>query len=69
MAPTVLALLGIDGEAGMDGRVLSESFVDEIEPPAVDTITRRASRGAYRQYIQTSTVNGVTYLDEGNREG
>ena len=53
----------------MDGRVLTESFVDEIEPPMVDSITRRASRGAYRQYLTTSTVEGVTYLDEGNREG
>ncbi|MCH7739091.1 MAG: alkaline phosphatase family protein [Chloroflexi bacterium] len=69
VAPTVLRLLGIDDAGGMDGRVLLEGFVDGGEAPKVDTITLHASRGAYRQYLTVSTVEGVRYVDEGNREG
>ncbi|MCH7734910.1 MAG: alkaline phosphatase family protein [Chloroflexi bacterium] len=68
VAPTVLRLLGIDGAGGMDGRVLMEGLVDGGEAPEVETMTSRASRGAYRQYLTTSMVAGVRYVDEGNRE-
>ncbi len=68
VAPTVLRLLGIDDAGGMDGRVLLEGLADGGEAPEVDTITLQASRGAYRQYMTVSTVDGVRYVDEGNRE-
>ena len=64
-----MRLLGIDGAGGMDGRVLMEGLVDGGEAPDVETMTSRASRGAYRQYLTTSMVAGVRYVDEGNREG
>jgi arylsulfatase A-like enzyme len=72
IAPTVLWLLGLKGEAArMDGRVLGEALASDA--PALKgyeirrlTASRASAGGAWRQYLQVSEVNGVRYLDEGN---
>jgi len=72
IAPTVLWILGLEGEAAkMDGRVLGEALAGRAPPPAgCETRRLEASRatagGAWRQYLQVSEVGGVRYLDEGN---
>jgi predicted AlkP superfamily pyrophosphatase or phosphodiesterase len=75
LAPTVLALLGIERPASMDGRVLVEALAGAAAlpaPPKVETETFTASRElGYRRWMQTLTVSrvgGVTYLDQGNGE-
>jgi arylsulfatase A-like enzyme len=71
LTPTILWLLGVKPTEPLDGRVLSEALT--IPAPAVGKpSTRRleaaATNGAvvWRQYLQTSRVNGTVYLDEGN---
>lgn len=73
LAPTILKILGIEGDNGMDGRVLAEALVDG--PSAADvnwsTKTHQAELDlggeVYRQQIKVSTVGTTSYLDEGNR--
>lgn len=68
IAPTILHLLGIDGGAPMDGRILVEALADG---GGVEwrTHTYRAERrlpdGVYRQRIAVSSVGTTTYVDEG----
>ena len=66
VAPTVLALLGIDGEAGLDGRVVTEALEGGPDPEevAVETRVYTASAGAYRAALQISTVDGRRYVDK-----
>ena len=72
LAPTILWILGLQGEAlREDGRVLSEAL--RMEAPALKsyelkrlTARRQTAGGAWNQYLQVSEVNGVRYLDEGN---
>ncbi|MBL9129187.1 MAG: alkaline phosphatase family protein, partial [Verrucomicrobiales bacterium] len=73
LAPTVLALLGIERPASMDGRVLGEALVGPLAgapQPKVESETFEASRPlGYRQWRQSMTVHrvgGVTYFDQGN---
>ncbi len=73
LTPTILKILGIDGNNGMDGRVLAEALADG--PSAADlawsTETHQAEHDlggeVYRQQIKISTVGTTSYVDEGNR--
>jgi arylsulfatase A-like enzyme len=71
LTPTVLHLMGLTGEAPVDGRVLSEAIAGGPDPDAVDwsTETHRAERtrgsGRYSQQITTSKVGTTGYVDSG----
>jgi predicted AlkP superfamily pyrophosphatase or phosphodiesterase len=71
VAPTILALLGIDSGDELDGRVLHEALVDgpDEEQVAVDTRVHTVECGAYRAHIQVSVVDGRRYVDKSWREG
>lgn len=66
VTPTVLALLGIDGETGLDGRVVTEALEGGPDPErvAVETRIHTAAAGAYRAALQISTVDGGRYVDK-----
>lgn len=71
IAPTILWLLGIQPQQKMSGRVLSEALT--IPGPQIQScvpLHREAQwKGngfVWRQHLDSSQVNGVTYLDEGN---
>ncbi|MBS0657828.1 MAG: alkaline phosphatase family protein [Verrucomicrobia bacterium] len=74
VAPTILHLLGLKSPEQRDGRVLLEALenVDLVAQPQPKTerkeATRKTARGTWKQYLQTTTVNGSVYLDEGNAE-
>ena len=69
IAPTVLALLGIDGGATMDGRVL----VEALEPPAQPEIPAaleswEAANGVYRQRLSRTRLGRQVYIDMAQRD-
>jgi arylsulfatase A-like enzyme len=66
VTPTVLALLGLEGEAGLDGRVVAEALQGGPDPEAVAVETRVhiAAAGGYRAALQISTVDGRRYVDK-----
>ena len=66
VTPTVLALLGLEGEAGLDGRVVAEALQGGPDPEAVAVETRvhTAAAGGYRAALQISTVDGRRYVDK-----
>jgi arylsulfatase A-like enzyme len=66
VTPTVLDLLGLDGEAGLDGRVVAEALEGGPDPEqvAVETRIHIAAAGAYRAALQISTVDGRRYVDK-----
>jgi arylsulfatase A-like enzyme len=71
IAPTVLWILGVTPEQKMSGRVLSEAL--NSPAPAVDSFMPRHKEASWsdgqhswRQYLDTSVVNGEVYLDQGN---
>ena len=66
VAPTVLALLGLEGEEGLDGRVLAEALEGgpDAEQIAVKTRVHTAAAGPYRAALQISTVDGRRYVDK-----
>jgi arylsulfatase A-like enzyme len=66
VTPTVVALLGIDGETGLDGRVVTEALEGGPDPErvAVETRIHTAATGAYRAALQISTVDGRRYVDK-----
>jgi arylsulfatase A-like enzyme len=66
VAPTVLALLGVEGEAGLDGRAVTEALAGGPDPEQVAAETRihTAAAGAYRAALQISTVDGRRYVDK-----
>jgi arylsulfatase A-like enzyme len=70
VTPTILALLGIDGRDGLDGRVLDEALEGGPDPEqvAVETRVHTVQAGAYRAALQVSTVHGRRYLDKSWRE-
>ena len=73
IAPTVMHLLGLDETDHMDGRVLHEALRgSNVDVPQIATDRHSAERvidgHRYQQNIQTVTVVGTTYLDEGNAE-
>jgi arylsulfatase A-like enzyme len=65
VAPTIMALLGIDARDGLDGRVLAEALVDgpDEEQVAVDTRLYSVGTEAYRAALQVSVVDGRRYVD------
>ena len=73
VAPTILRLLGIAPPEARDGRVLAEALTFS-PPPAAKPETKRieAARpiggATWRQYLQTTTLGGAVYFDEGNAE-
>jgi predicted AlkP superfamily pyrophosphatase or phosphodiesterase len=68
IAPTVLHLLGIKPSKGMDGRILWEALRHSRERiKSFEQEHIEASNGHWRQYLNRTRVNGVQYIDEGNR--
>jgi arylsulfatase A-like enzyme len=71
LAPTVLAILGIQPASSMDGRILSEAMGDG-QPVKSETqmleSTIKFPTGTWRQHLQISRVGSTIYLDEGNGE-
>jgi hypothetical protein len=71
IAPTILWILGVTPKQPMSGRVLVEALAT-AGPAPVSTAPRHQEASwkgdgfVWRQYLDTSVVNGVTYLDEGN---
>lgn len=65
IAPTVLAVLGVDAPASMTGRPLREALVDGPLPEAVtvETKTYAAESDGYRVEMQESVVDGRRYFD------
>jgi len=70
VAPTVLALLGLDAPA-LDGRVLHEALAGGPDEERLEVETRthaaEAAGGAYRAVVQVSEVAGRRYVDKGWR--
>jgi arylsulfatase A-like enzyme len=70
VAPTILWILGLAAPHPMDGRVLREALVGARKPPTATEKTLEAQRdlggSTWRQHLRTATVDGVTYLMEGN---
>ncbi len=71
IAPTVLRVFGIKPPARLDGRVLSEGLaikgpsLKSFEPHKIDASVH-LENSIWKQYLNFTEVNGVTYLDEGN---
>ena len=65
VAPTVLALLGLD-TAGCDGRVLREALAGGPDPEQIPVATRvhTVDAGSYRATLQISEVDGRRYVDK-----
>ncbi len=71
LAPTILWILGFTPPQAMDGRILSEAVTGLKAPESkpVQQTLEAAHDGQnfhWRQYLQTSTVGGTIYFDEGN---
>src|ERR1041385_1373032 len=71
VAPTILSILGIKPSQPMDGRVLSEAFVNGAvasSKPKTETIKASQVIGLrhWEQYLKTTTYGGAFYVDEGN---
>ena len=71
VTPTILALLGIDGGDGLDGRVLVEALAGgpDEEQMVAETRIHTVATGAYRAAIQISEVEGRRYVDKSWRIG
>ena len=67
IAPTILRLLGIESDVGMEGRALVEALNGGSDIPPAERQTHSAESGAYRQEIQISKVGHTNYVDWGNR--
>ena len=69
LAPTILALLGVDSPPKMDGRVLVEAMKNrrssEAQGRTIDA-EARFKTGTWRQHLRVSSVETTQYLDEGN---
>ena len=69
LAPTILAILGINSPSKMDGRVLSEAMKDGQSPKSETQIIeagRKLPNGDWHQHLTISRTEETTYLDEGN---
>jgi arylsulfatase A-like enzyme len=67
VAPTILALLGLAGEAeGLDGRVLGEALMGgpDEEQLRVETCVHTGKAGSYRAELQVSSTDGRCYIDK-----
>lgn len=68
IAPTILALLGQEGGAEMDGRVLGEGLVDGAAPEMSAAVeTWEAAHAGYAQRLSRTRLGGQVYLDGGFR--
>lgn len=71
LAPTVLHLLGLPPEDGMEGRALKEAMGSGPDPAEVDwssdfySTDCAAGEKVYRQQIKLSRVGHAVYVDEG----
>jgi arylsulfatase A-like enzyme len=71
IAPTILWILGVPQPQPMSGRVLTEALLDagpapEATAPRHEVTSWRGTDFVWQQYLDISTVNGVTYFDQGN---
>jgi predicted AlkP superfamily pyrophosphatase or phosphodiesterase len=71
IAPTILWILGIEPKQKMSGRVLGEALT--VAGPEIQSFASqhretewKGSDFVWRQYLDSSEVNGVTYIDQGN---
>ncbi|MBO0751733.1 MAG: alkaline phosphatase family protein [Bradyrhizobiaceae bacterium] len=71
ITPTLLALMGLDGDPGLprfDGRVIAEAFAGGPDEEQVATTTTThftaTSDGTFRTAIQVSEAGGERYLDK-----
>ncbi len=73
IAPTVLSILSVSAQQGMDGRVLHEAMTGGEVPPTTQRTTLDASRDLgvrhWQQYLTVSRVGTVVYFEEANGEG
>lgn len=68
IAPTVLAALGIDGDFGMDGRVLRETFVVRAAPTdSLSPETWEAAGEGYAQRVARVRIGRHVWLESGSR--
>jgi predicted AlkP superfamily pyrophosphatase or phosphodiesterase len=73
IAPTILWILGVTPERKMSGRVLTEALtipgppIESFEPHHQEA-TFKGEGFVWHQYLDWSSVNGVSYLDQGNGE-
>lgn len=71
LAPTILALKGIEWEGPMGGRVLIEALKKGPEeddvPVETKTLTVEGEGGRYRAAIQITEVGDQRYIDQGRR--
>jgi hypothetical protein len=71
IAPTALALLGLDGGAAMDGRVLGEALAGALEdgpdPAPATPETWDAGANGYAQRLSRTRLGRQIYLDAGGR--
>ena len=71
LAPTFLALLGLEAPETMTGRVLTEAWADGSGAPGErrsDEVTAETSDGGYRVIAHRSVVAGHRYLDAATAE-
>ncbi len=72
VTPTILAVLGLDGDGGLagndglDGRVLREALEGgpDVEQVVADTRLHTVEAGAYRAALQLSAADGHGYADK-----
>jgi len=67
IAPTILALEGIERPASMTGRGISEAFSASKANPKPQTRAIRATAAGFCGEIRVSTMDGRTYVDQGAR--
>jgi len=69
LAPTILAILGIESTTPIDGRVLSEATANgQAVKSEKETVEARKQfpSGNWRQQLKISRIGSTIYLDEGN---
>ena len=72
LAPTIAHLLALPNPPKMDGRVLAEALSGPVgsapAPPRSERVESALPGGGagWHQYLQTTSYDGVDYLDEGN---
>jgi arylsulfatase A-like enzyme len=66
VTPTILALLGLPGDAALDGRVLAEALEGGPDPEqvAMETRVHTVEAGTYRAFLQESAVGSRRYVDK-----
>lgn len=74
IAPTVLWILGVEPKQPLSGRVLGEALTAP-DAPKIQSFKPHHLEGTYRsagfvwkQYLNSTEVNGTFYFDEGNGE-